>query len=70
MAPCKLGSSALGLTGEFSLLCAGTENMFSDLLAHDRPEKGFHHIVFHFFVPQMPWHRCEMCHMKDFFKAV
>ena len=45
--PCQLGSSALGLTG---LLCAGTENTFSDLLAYVRPEKGFHHLVFIFFV--------------------
>ena len=32
MVPCKLGSSALGLTGEFSLLCAGTENTFDKYL--------------------------------------
>ena len=29
MVPCKLGSSALGLTGEFSLLCAGTDFFFT-----------------------------------------
>ena len=47
MVPCKLGSSALGLMGEFlcCVLAPRTRlTSISDLIAHVRPEKGFHHL--------------------------
>ena len=58
MDPCKLGSSALGLMSEFSLLCASTKNTLtsiSDLLAHVELEKRFLHLVFRVFLyPRCP----------------